>query len=152
MLLLIKSACPQQLLTHVQDTTYPPTASPSPGDSTGGMQGLCPGFPSMRCKAAPPAPPWSSGLQGTLGEDMVCLGVEQLGCFSDPCSSSFCLAAPAEQLLPLHTFSWLPSCSWRCPEEFFLSLVDGACYPLESRVVLPESGLLFKVPRRRQTE
>lgn len=59
----------------------------------------------MGCKAAPPAPPWSLGLQSALDVDMVCLGVEQLGCSSDLCSLSFCLAAPAEQQLPLHTSS-----------------------------------------------
>lgn len=88
--------------------------------------------------------PWSPGLQGTLDVDVVWLAVEQLGCFSGSCSSSFCLAAPAEAAPTPRHFSWLRSCSWRCPEEIFNGLVEPMVELCRAVVVLPESGLLLQ--------
>lgn len=82
------------------------TTSPSPGDSTGdcpeGSVSWIPQHEVQGSTSCPSSVIWPSGYTDVY---MVCLGVEQLGCFSDPYSSSFCLAAPAEQQLPLHTAS-----------------------------------------------
>lgn len=153
-----KSAAAHQIsvsttVTHTSPRHHTPThcvctTAPSPADSTGG----CPaGIVSWILQhevqgnsSCPSLVIWPSGHTGC---GVVCLGVEWLGCFSAPCSSSFCLAAPAEGQLPFHNISpgslLAPGDAPR-NSEFFHGLVEPISL-CRAMVVLPEPGPMEKV-------